>query len=174
MLSVVIIQIPELHLGFIADALNKIFLIFPNYALGMGIVQLSTNYQLERQCPNYNLDFLCPAFPDSFCCAKRKARLYDSHALIQMPIKKAIIDYTTFFTFVFFAVKSNYLDWDPSGIGRNVVYLLVSFVLYFTILFMYEGRIFTRLLHLYKGNREVAKHFEEDDLEGGNITNIHI
>lgn len=78
MLSVVIIQIPELHLGFVADALNKLFLVFPNYALGMGIVQLSTNYQLERQCPNYNLDFLCPAFPDSFCCAKRKATL-NSH-----------------------------------------------------------------------------------------------
>ncbi|ODN05940.1 ATP-binding cassette sub-family A member 3 [Orchesella cincta] len=122
MLSVVIIQIPELHLGYIADILNKIFLIFPNYALGMGIVQLSTNYQLSKQCPNYNLDFLCPAFPNSFCCAK---------------------------------LKSNFLDWDPSGVGRNVVYLLVSFVFYFAILFMYEGR-----------HKEVANDSsDEDDLE---------
>ncbi|CAL8096130.1 unnamed protein product [Orchesella dallaii] len=133
MLSVVIIQIPELRLGYIADILNKIFLIFPNYALGMGIVQLSTNYQLSKQCPNYNLDFLCPAFPNSFCCAK---------------------------------LKTNFLDWDPSGVGRNVVYLLVSFVVYFAILFIYEGRLFTRLVHLYKGNKEVTKDGnDEDDIE---------
>lgn len=74
MLAVVIISVPEFHLGYISDELNKVFLIFPNYALGMGIVQLSTNYQLSRQCPNYNLDYLCPAFPDSFCCAKCKGK----------------------------------------------------------------------------------------------------
>lgn len=74
MLSVVVIQIPELRLGYIADILNQIFLIFPNYALGMGIVQLSTNFQLAKQCHYYNVEFLCPVFPDSFCCAKRKRR----------------------------------------------------------------------------------------------------
>jgi hypothetical protein len=72
MLTVAIIQIPELRLGHIADALNQVFLIFPNYALGMGVVQLSTNFQFTRDCSKFSLEFICPAFPDTFCCAKRK------------------------------------------------------------------------------------------------------
>lgn len=63
-------------------------------------------------------------------------------------------------------MKSNYLDWEPSGVGRNVVCLLVSFVLYTTILFLYEGKVFIRIAHWYKGNREKAKAFVEDDVEG--------
>jgi hypothetical protein len=70
MLTVVIIQIPEFGLEYVADILNSIFLIFPNYALGMGIVQLSTNYQIARDCMKWNLEFICPVFPDSVCCAK--------------------------------------------------------------------------------------------------------
>jgi len=75
MLSVAITQIPELDLSEVATLLNKIFLIFPNYALGMGVVQLSSNYQLQQQCASFNLEFLCPAFPKSFCCAKCKQGL---------------------------------------------------------------------------------------------------
>jgi len=71
MLTVVICQIPELRIGHVADLLNDIFLIFPNYALGMGIVQLSINYQLNRQCSSQlNLEFLCDAFPENLCCAR--------------------------------------------------------------------------------------------------------
>lgn len=71
MLSVVILRTPELQLGYVADVLNQIFLVFPNYAVGMGIFQLSTNFQLSKQCHiYYNLDYFCPAFPDTVCCAK--------------------------------------------------------------------------------------------------------
>ena len=71
MLTVVICQIPELGTQHVADLLNNVFLIFPNYALGMGIVQLSTNYQLNQQCSSeLNLEFLCDAFPDNLCCAR--------------------------------------------------------------------------------------------------------
>lgn len=36
---------------------------------------------------------------------------------------------------------------------------------------MYEGKLFTRLAHLYKGDREVAKTNDEDELEGKFIIN---
>jgi len=71
MLTVVITQIPELGLGHVSELLNDIFLVFPTFALGMGIVDLSTNYQLNRQCSReLNLEFVCDAFPDNLCCAR--------------------------------------------------------------------------------------------------------
>lgn len=73
MFAVSLIQNPEFQLEALADEMNKYLLVFPNYALGMGIVQLSTNYHLTKSCSqNFNLEFLCLAYPDSVCCNKCK------------------------------------------------------------------------------------------------------
>lgn len=78
MFAVSIIQNPEFHLEELANELNKYLLIFPNYAFGMGIVQLSTNYNLAKSCAqNFNLEFLCDAFPDNVCCMQCKSMTWD-------------------------------------------------------------------------------------------------
>lgn len=63
-------------------------------------------------------------------------------------------------------MKSNYLDWDPSGVGRNIVYLCCSSIIYFLILFMYESRLIPRLMHLFDDNSEEICEEEAGEMEG--------
>lgn len=62
-------------------------------------------------------------------------------------------------------MKSNYLDWEPSGIGRNVVYLLTSFVLYFSILFLFDGTML-RSYGKHGGRKEALLDDDGDAIEG--------
>ncbi|ODM97667.1 ATP-binding cassette sub-family A member 3 [Orchesella cincta] len=113
MFAIALIQNPEFGLEELADSINKYALIFPNYALGMGIVQLSSNFQLSKSCSqHFNLEFLCSAYPDSICCNK---------------------------------LKEDYLDWERTGIGRNIVYLLISAAVYALILVLIECKFFQGL-----------------------------
>ncbi|XP_035705489.1 ATP-binding cassette sub-family A member 3 isoform X2 [Folsomia candida] len=130
-LTVVMIQTREFQLESLADTLNSIFLIFPNYALGMGIVQLSTNFQFARDCVRFNLEFVCPAFPSSVCCSK---------------------------------LKPNFLDWERTGIGKNIACLTAACCVYFVILFIWESRVWTKFLQWNSkiGNSSVTADGLED------------
>lgn len=135
-LTVIIIQTPEFELESVADTLNNIFLIFPNYALGMGIVQLSVNYQFAKDCAMNNLEFLCPVAPDSYCCAKCMIFL-----LLWICAQFAgIVNFSSFGNLV----KSNFLDWERGGIGKNIAGLSSAFVIYFIVLFIYESRVWIK------------------------------
>lgn len=68
MLSFVIVSIPELNLAKVAETLNNLFLVFPNYAVGIGIVQLSTIYQIQQQCQSFASAYFCATLPNHFCC----------------------------------------------------------------------------------------------------------
>jgi len=65
-----------------------------------------------------------------------------------------------------FAVKEDYLDWEQSGIGRNIIYLLISFVFYTVILFLYESRIVYKVSNLFKGTKSKGKVADLGDMEG--------
>uniref|UniRef100_A0A4W4H932 ABC transporter domain-containing protein n=1 Tax=Electrophorus electricus TaxID=8005 RepID=A0A4W4H932_ELEEL len=49
-LAVTIMTIPELHLQELSHLLDKIFLLFPNYCLGMSFSQFYQNYETIRFC----------------------------------------------------------------------------------------------------------------------------
>lgn len=49
-LAVVIMTIPELHLQHLSKLLDKVFLIFPNYCLGMSFTQFYQNYEFISFC----------------------------------------------------------------------------------------------------------------------------
>jgi len=107
MLTVVICQIPELQIFHVAELLNDIFLIFPNFALGMGIVDLSTNFQLNKQCTKeLNLEFICDAFPDNICCSKGTS-----------PSNTLITIYVSFFFQIIFC--PNFSEKELSGLGAQ-------------------------------------------------------
>lgn len=52
MIVVAIVTIAEFNLGTLADKLNDVFVIFPSYAVGNGMVQVSKNILLKEQCAN--------------------------------------------------------------------------------------------------------------------------
>ncbi|CAL8074946.1 unnamed protein product [Orchesella dallaii] len=131
MFAIALIQNPDFGLEEMADSINKYALVFPNYALGMGIVQLSSNYQLSQSCAqHFNLEFLCSAYPDSICCNK---------------------------------LKVDYLDWERSGIGRNIVYLLISAVVYTLILVLIECNFFQMIRQCFTSPK--IRDDDDDDSE---------
>lgn len=92
MFAVSIIQNHAFQLEDLANEVNKYALVFPNYALGMGIVQLSTNYQLAKSCSKeFNLEHLCLAFPDSICCNKRTKPFDMTNVHSKITMQKSIV-----------------------------------------------------------------------------------
>uniref|UniRef100_A0A671YN55 ATP binding cassette subfamily A member 3 n=1 Tax=Sparus aurata TaxID=8175 RepID=A0A671YN55_SPAAU len=51
-LAVTIMTIPELKLQHLSHLLDKVFLIFPNYCLGMSFSQFYQNYEFNSFCPS--------------------------------------------------------------------------------------------------------------------------
>ena len=51
-MAITILQIPQLDLLEVADVLDWVFMILPQYNLGIGLVQISSNSQLHRFCPS--------------------------------------------------------------------------------------------------------------------------
>uniref|UniRef100_A0A8C2YZB8 ATP binding cassette subfamily A member 3 n=1 Tax=Cyclopterus lumpus TaxID=8103 RepID=A0A8C2YZB8_CYCLU len=51
-LAVTIMAIPELNLKHMSHLLDKVFLIFPNYCLGMAFSQFYQNYEFVSFCPS--------------------------------------------------------------------------------------------------------------------------
>jgi ATP-binding cassette subfamily A (ABC1) protein 3 len=71
-LAISILQVPDLDLVNVADSLEWVFMLFPNFNLGYGISLLSTNKQLHKMCPNiirFGAEF-CLTYPDNPCCTK--------------------------------------------------------------------------------------------------------
>ena len=76
-LAITILQTPDLDLTHIADVLDWFFMLLPQYNLGIGIVQISTNSLFHRICPfALDLGTCAEGFvlynPESFCCTQCK------------------------------------------------------------------------------------------------------
>ncbi|XP_015215344.2 phospholipid-transporting ATPase ABCA3 isoform X1 [Lepisosteus oculatus] len=54
-LTVTIMAIPELKLVDLSKILDKVFLVFPNYCLGMAFSEFYQNYELLKFCPSSSL-----------------------------------------------------------------------------------------------------------------------
>lgn len=58
---------PELHLQDLSHLLDKVFLIFPNYCLGMSFSQFYQNYELNSFCSSSPLsEAFCKILSE--CC----------------------------------------------------------------------------------------------------------
>uniref|UniRef100_A0A8C1CIE5 ATP-binding cassette, sub-family A (ABC1), member 3b n=1 Tax=Cyprinus carpio carpio TaxID=630221 RepID=A0A8C1CIE5_CYPCA len=62
-LAVTIMTIPELKLEDMSHLLDKIFLIFPNYCLGMSFSEFYQNYEIITFCTSSDFaDFICKSY----------------------------------------------------------------------------------------------------------------
>ncbi|ODM97870.1 ATP-binding cassette sub-family A member 3 [Orchesella cincta] len=134
-LTITVLELPQVNQINIATVLHRVFLVFPTYALGRGITQLSINKKLVEKCTGFNLEFLCEAAPDSYCCVK---------------------------------MRSNYLDWQEVGIGKNIVYMLCVGVFAIVMLILVESKIFDGVRWGFKNLRSNEKasilNDEDDDV----------
>lgn len=71
-MAITILQIPELDLLEAANILEWLFMLIPQYNLGYGIIQISTNSQLQKICPIG----LNPLFPLFDCTADSESPRY--------------------------------------------------------------------------------------------------
>jgi hypothetical protein len=53
-------------------------------------------------------------------------------------------------------VKSNFLDWERVGIGKNIAALCLACVIYFIVLFIWESRVWTKLPNFRNFRQNVA------------------
>ncbi|CAL8113628.1 unnamed protein product [Orchesella dallaii] len=120
-LTITVLELPQVNQLSIATVLHRVFLVFPTYALGRGITQLSINKKLVEKCTGFNLEFLCDAAPDSYCCVK---------------------------------MRSNYLDWQEVGIGKNIVYMLLVGAFAVVLLILVESNILGSLGWCFKNVRK--------------------
>ena len=59
LITVVILQIPELQLVEVAEVLDWIFMVLPNYSLGMAFNNLYTNSRAVEYCTRPIVVFAC-------------------------------------------------------------------------------------------------------------------
>lgn len=121
-LVVDIMSIPQLNVYNAGRILKWIFIIlFPNYNLGQGMQQLYLNYETELVCQKYFKKFdkslVCAQLPTSQCCPKCTASCW----------------------------QTNYLDWEENGIGKQLTFLILQGVIYFTILMILESGLWRRI-----------------------------
>jgi hypothetical protein len=62
-------------------------------------------------------------------------------------------------------LKADYMDWERMGVGRNVVYLMISAVVYTVLLFAVELNVFKKIGNLFRKEESVLED-NESDIQG--------
>lgn len=69
LIIVVILQVPELQLMELAKKLDRIFMVLPNYSLGVAVNNLYTNSRAVEYCNRPIVMFACKTgFRPNPCC----------------------------------------------------------------------------------------------------------
>ncbi|CAG7829934.1 unnamed protein product, partial [Allacma fusca] len=76
MVMVLALENPELGLIDLATTLHDVFIFVPNYALGMGILQITVHHDLKDVCGNFNLESMCQLDKNFICCRKFQESFY--------------------------------------------------------------------------------------------------
>ncbi|CAD5115360.1 DgyrCDS4339 [Dimorphilus gyrociliatus] len=120
-LVVDIMSIPQLDVLQTARVLKWIFItFFPNYNLGQGMQQLYLNYETDSVCQKYFKKFdkrlVCFEYPTSQCCPGCTSSCW----------------------------MKNYLAWEENGIGKQLTFLALQGIAYFTVLMIMETGLWRR------------------------------
>ncbi|KAK7486553.1 hypothetical protein BaRGS_00022219, partial [Batillaria attramentaria] len=124
MLTVFILRIPSLDLVDVAEILDWIFMVvFPHYCLGMGFSNFYVNDLDLDYCFGQGIDLtlLCPS-PMNPCCK-------DCSGEFCLPWEKS------------------YLAWKYPGIGRNVFFMIVHCIVYFSLTLAIEYQLPQKLAY---------------------------
>ncbi|KAI9562460.1 hypothetical protein GHT06_009893 [Daphnia sinensis] len=123
LITVVILQIPELQLVEVASVLDWIFMTLPNYSLGMAFNNLYTNSRAVEYCTRPIVVFACKTGLRPNPCCKNTGNCGSS----------ACIQY-----------NEDPLGWEGLGIGRMITFLAVDGLLFVVVLILIELRLWQR------------------------------
>ncbi|CAG0900594.1 unnamed protein product, partial [Darwinula stevensoni] len=169
LLTVVVLQIPDLDLVDVADTLEWVFLILPNFDLGIGINYLYSNGRINELCPNSCMDLEIPLIDDGplnltleECC--ECGLLFNLSNPCCGPVtgfcgnNMPCLDWST----NFFALKK-------PGVGRMVLACVFLGVFFFFLLFLIEIKFLPYIYNLlkdrlvYRGRKELPSEEELED-----------
>lgn len=110
LITVVILQIPELQLVEVADALDWIFMTLPNYSLGMAFNNLYTNSRAVEYCTRPIVVLACKTgLRPNPCCKSMHYDFMDSQETITNTFFLLKIPETAAFLHAYHLTKTH---WD--------------------------------------------------------------
>lgn len=131
-----------MHVADFADFLQTILLlVFPNYSLGQGIIDMYENSKVNKIC--VKAQKMCRSFPNP-CC--RYAQVKET--------KPCGNDFDCLYW------NEDYWTWQKPGLSRFVFIMLVQCVLQLVCLIIYEAGVWRRFRYFIK-RVDVSKSFEK-------------
>ncbi|KAG8175444.1 hypothetical protein JTE90_026867 [Oedothorax gibbosus] len=133
--AITILEIPYLGTEYIVKPLDVVFsLLIPNYSLGRAVGNLYQNFQFNSFCNNEAVKRACElGIPPTFDTVK--------------PCCKGKCDD------VCIPWEANFLSWSSPGIGKQLVFFAIQFVLYFCLLVMCERNLLRYILYKIRGHK---------------------
>nr|UOU03312.1 ATP-binding cassette subfamily A3-1 [Brachionus rubens] len=138
LITVNILSLPTLNLLDVSIALEWVFLIiFPNYALGQGTVDLYDNYNKIKLCSNFEI--FCSSFPNQCCRYANKGK--------EKPCGENDCLYWS----------QDYLNWEKPGLKRFFIFMTLQFIIQFGIILLYESGYLRKIRYFFTTNSEESK-----------------
>lgn len=149
----VAMSFPAFKLTDTADKMKWFFLVFPHYALSSSLYNLNQITTMDRVCtkrceqiPMCTRDIVCAFVKE--CCG-----MYSLRSLISIFFLKPL-DEMNFFCFS--SIVTTKYAWKEPGIGRNLIYMVVTGIVCFVILLIIEYRLFEGISYY------ISSFFERD------------
>ncbi|XP_060066248.1 phospholipid-transporting ATPase ABCA3-like [Ylistrum balloti] len=128
-MAVFVLRFPFLGTIDVSNALDWAFsVIIPHYCLGLGLMNIYTNYEYIKACNviDYKLLCLIPKLNQNPCC---KDTCGDNC----------------------FSFTDDYLAWESPGIGKYLIFMSIQAVVYFLIIFLVESGLLSQFYYFLSG-----------------------
>ncbi|KAF0293021.1 ATP-binding cassette sub-family A member 3 [Amphibalanus amphitrite] len=153
MVTVSVMRIPLLELLDVADILDWIFMILPNYALGMGMADIYSNYQGQQYC-------------GTIACREQLCVLLDKLNMTNPCCKE--LGNCGEAGCVYF--NDNYLALERLGIGRTLLFMFAEGTVCLIILCLIELRVADKIKYFINNKRNTyGKLMKEADSSNENV-----
>lgn len=143
------------NFAYLHDMLLWTFMLFPHFTFSMSFLNLNRIEATKRACSDLcnelsicTPQLLCASEPQ--CCGKQSYSKL--HSFCFYFYSDEISNYFVFFRltgiiFIRLTTDRSYFAWEEPGIGRNVVYFVVSAIVGFTILMIIEYRLLNNVIY---------------------------
>ncbi|CAM1313391.1 ABCA3 (predicted) [Pycnogonum litorale] len=139
LLTVVILEIPQIGKEDLAKTLDWIFSLLPMYCLGRSVYELNQNYQYNILCDKVfsSIKQMLPfvkSYDDHEICEAAHSLKLNLPCCPEYCTGSQCLKYTT-----------NYLSWESPGIGRLLVFLVIDAIIFTCLIVMMEKKVFRRI-----------------------------
>ncbi|XP_037074307.1 ATP-binding cassette sub-family A member 3-like [Pollicipes pollicipes] len=151
MVTVAVLRIPVLDLVDVANVLDWVFMVLPNYGLGMAMADIYSNYQGIKYCAEKpEIEKICLVLKNLSLtnpCCKNSGNCGDAGCV---------------------EWSENYLSVERLGIGRTLLFMFAEGTICLIILCLIELRVVDRIKYLYNTRRNtygklLHDHMDEED-----------